>query len=114
MNLATYERLNEGNFACPLVTLTLSNILFIYTNDSDSQISYSVVAIFLTCFSGSGKPAEADTVVMTDQSDPEGGTWDDEEDATQYNYRYNRNITAVKLTILAIFISCSLLALFTS
>lgn len=38
--------------------------------------------------SGSGKPAEADTVVMTDQSDPEGGTWDDEEDATQYSYRY--------------------------
>lgn len=37
---------------------------------------------------GSGKPAEPDTVVMTDQSDPEGGTWDDEEDATQYNYSY--------------------------
>jgi hypothetical protein len=51
---------------------------------------------------------------MTDQSDPEGGTWDDEEDATQYNYRYNRDIITVKLTILAIFISCSLLALFTS
>ena len=88
MNLATYERLNEGNFACSLVTLILSHRVFHYANDLNSLISNFEEANFLsTWLSGSGKPAEADTVVMTDQGDPEGGTWDDEEEATQYNYR---------------------------
>lgn len=70
------------------VTHTLSHRLYIYTNDFNRQILKPAgCKLFFNSLSGSGKPAEADTVVMTDQSDPEGGTWDDEEDATQYNYR---------------------------